>query len=169
MVEVKRLVCIFDIILQQGVSNWHGDFAPLRASCPDGLCRSDGPAGQIPVELGFLGNMPFRKSRPVVWQQTCTVSHLHADRNLPVLLQTEARDPPWQHPSVRTDKLAQEQDIHVIILMLQVPATDGTLARGVRRSWCCSILYNFPFNLGKNSKDTMVKQRLHNPYLYLHL
>lgn len=42
---------------------------------------------------------------------TCTVCHLHADRNLPVLLQTEARDPPWQHPSIRTDKLAQEQDI----------------------------------------------------------
>lgn len=39
------------------------------------------------------------------------MSHLHADRNLPVLLQTEARDPPWQHPSVRTDKLAQQQDI----------------------------------------------------------
>lgn len=50
MVEIKRLVCIFDIILQQGVSNWHGDFPQLRASRPDGLCRSDGPAGQIPVK-----------------------------------------------------------------------------------------------------------------------
>lgn len=50
--------------------------------------------------------------------------------------------------------------------MLQVPATDGTLARGVWRSWCFSILYNSPFNLGNNSKDIMIRHRLD---LYLHL
>lgn len=142
-------MCIFDIILQQRVSHRHGFFAPLRAPPPDGLCRSNGPAGQIPVKLGFLGNMPFRKWRPVVWQQTCTVSHLHTDSNLLVLLQTEACDPSWQHPSIRTDKLTQQQDIHIIVLMLQVPATNGTLARGVWRSWCFSSLYNSPFNCGR--------------------
>lgn len=50
--------------------------------------------------------------------------------------------------------------------MLQVPATDGTLARGVWRRWCFSILYNSPFNLGKNSKDVMIR---HGLQLYLHL
>lgn len=142
-------MCVCDIIFQQRVSNREGLFAPLRAPPPDGLCRPDGPARQIPVEFGFLGNMPFRKWRSVVWQQTCTVSHLHTDSNLLVLLQTKACDPSWQHPSIRTDKLTQQQDVHVIILMLQVPATDGALAKGVWRSWCCSILilYNSPFNL----------------------
>lgn len=43
-------MCILDIILQQRVSDWHGFFAPLRAPPPDGLCWSDGPAGQIPVK-----------------------------------------------------------------------------------------------------------------------
>lgn len=42
---------------------------------------------------------------------TCTVSHLHTDSNLLVLLQTKACDPSWQHPSIRTDKLTQQQDI----------------------------------------------------------
>lgn len=50
--------------------------------------------------------------------------------------------------------------------MLQVPATDGTLARGVWRIWCFSILYNSPFNLGNNSKDIMIR---HSLDLYLHL
>lgn len=50
--------------------------------------------------------------------------------------------------------------------MLQVPATDGTLARGVWRRWCFSILYNSPFNLGNNSKHAMIR---HSLQLYLHL
>lgn len=50
--------------------------------------------------------------------------------------------------------------------MLQVPATDGTLARGVWRRWCFSILYNSPFNLGNNSKDVMIR---HSLQLYLPL
>lgn len=50
MVVIKRLVYIFDVILQKEVSNWHGNSAPLRAPLPDGLCRSDGPASQIPVK-----------------------------------------------------------------------------------------------------------------------
>lgn len=50
MVETEKLVCIFDIILQQRVSDWQGFFAPLRASPPDGLCRFDGPTRQIPVK-----------------------------------------------------------------------------------------------------------------------
>ena len=41
---------MFDIILQQRVSHWQRFFAPLRAPLPDKLCRSDGPAGQIPVK-----------------------------------------------------------------------------------------------------------------------
>lgn len=42
---------------------------------------------------------------------TCTVSHLHTDSNFLVLLQTEACNPSWQHPSIRTDKLTQQQDV----------------------------------------------------------
>lgn len=51
--------------------------------------------------------------------------------------------------------------------MLQVPATDGTLASGVWRSWCTIlILYNSPFNLGNNSEDKMIRRCLD---LYQHL
>lgn len=39
------------------------------------------------------------------------MSHLHTDSNFLVLLHTEACDPSWQHPSIRSDKLTQQQDI----------------------------------------------------------
>lgn len=32
------------------MSDWKGLFAPLRAPLPNGLCRFDGPAGQVPVK-----------------------------------------------------------------------------------------------------------------------
>lgn len=50
--------------------------------------------------------------------------------------------------------------------MLQVPAADGTLARGVWRRWCFSILYNSPFNLENNSEHVMIR---HSLQLYLNL
>lgn len=65
MVVIKWLVYIFDIILQKKVSNRHGNSAPLRAPLPDGLCRSDGPASQIPVKTIHT----YFKLRPITAKQ----------------------------------------------------------------------------------------------------
>lgn len=67
---------------------------------------------------------------------TCTVSHLHTDSNLLVLLQTEACDPSWQHPSIRTDKLTQQQDILREQEKVKTISATATLTAVILR--CCA-------------------------------
>lgn len=71
----------------------------------------------------------------MIWQQTCSVGHLHTLLNLEVLFLAQACDPAGQHAAVRPEELTEQQDVLVAVFVLQVPPADGALARGVRGIW----------------------------------
>lgn len=136
MVQQQGPARVGDVVLQEGGPHGHAHLVPAVAFVVDGLDRAGRPAGQVPVESGFaLWNKSFRKLRPVIWEQTCPVGHLHTLLNFEVLLLAQACDSSGQHAPVWPDELAEQQNILVVILVLQVPAADGALTSGVGGVW----------------------------------